>query len=106
MAKPLRFHGDSKDRLTGCKSMHVPLVAACGKSCPRCLWRLPGNYLATLPDAYTHVFQGKTQKTQKTDERDLEIGRKRYQEHAEFEMTNTFRIPNGVPYGAPEEPPR
>jgi phage-related protein len=58
---------------------------------------------------HTHVFQGKTQKmqkTQKTDERDLEIGRKRYQEHAEFEMTNTFRIPNGVPYGAPEEPPR
>jgi hypothetical protein len=47
MTKPLRFHGDSKDRLAGCKSMHVHLVAACGKHPPRSVGATFQAYIKT-----------------------------------------------------------
>jgi len=104
MAKPVRFHGDSKDRL---RRLPIDARSDLGYQLYQVeLGREPSNwkpmstvgrgvreirvrdvsgayraiYLATLSDA-VHVYHVFQKKTRKTNDRDLEIARQRYQEH-------------------------
>jgi phage-related protein len=102
--KPARFHGDAKDCLRGFPAdvqdevgyqlyqVQLGLEPADWKPMPTVgrgireiryrdeTGAYRAIYLATMSDA-VHVYHVFKKKTQKTARRDLEIARKRYQEH-------------------------